>query len=167
VFQANLVFLPSTADSRIFRHEGKSVMWKKVLLYGVLLALGAVLLQWLDYTRFAHRFGSHYTEEFYTFAIAFLFLALGVWVGARLFTHRTHNAREEGNPEAVAQLGLSDREMDVLAALSIGLSNKEIAIKLNVSPNTVKTHVARILEKLEAKRRTDAIHRARELGILP
>ena len=55
----------------------------------------------------------------------------------------------------------------MLHALAAGRSNKEIATTLDVSPNTVKTHVARLFEKLDAKRRTDAINRARELGIVP
>ncbi len=73
----------------------------------------------------------------------------------------------DGNPKALAALGISPRELAVLQALAGGRSNKEIAIALDVSPNTVKTHVANLFEKLEARRRTDAINRARELGILP
>jgi ATP/maltotriose-dependent transcriptional regulator MalT len=72
----------------------------------------------------------------------------------------------DGNPRALASLGISPRELRVLEELAAGHSNKEIAARLHVSPHTVKTHVARLLEKLEAKRRTDAIARARELGIL-
>jgi ATP/maltotriose-dependent transcriptional regulator MalT len=63
-------------------------------------------------------------------------------------------------------LGVSDREFEVLTLLAQGRSNKEIAKQLGVSPNTVKTHVASLFEKLESKRRTEAISRARELGIL-
>ncbi len=57
--------------------------------------------------------------------------------------------------------------MEVLALIADGLSNKEIAARLHVSPNTVKTHVARVLEKFEVNRRTAALARARELGLLP
>ena len=63
-------------------------------------------------------------------------------------------------------LGISDRELEVLELLAAGQSNKEIARRLEVSPNTVKTHVARLFEKLEARRRTEAILRARELGMI-
>ena len=66
----------------------------------------------------------------------------------------------------MAALGISGRELEVLHALAAGQANKEIARSLGVSPNTVKTHVARLYEKLEAKRRTDAVARARALGIL-
>jgi DNA-binding NarL/FixJ family response regulator len=72
-----------------------------------------------------------------------------------------------GNPEAQAALGISPRELAVLRELAAGRSNKEIALALQVSPNTIKTHVARLFEKLDARRRTDAINRARELGIVP
>jgi len=73
----------------------------------------------------------------------------------------------DGNPNAVASLGISARELRVLQELAAGRSNKEIAALLEVSPNTVKTHVARLFEKLGAKRRTEAINKARELGIVP
>jgi ATP/maltotriose-dependent transcriptional regulator MalT len=73
----------------------------------------------------------------------------------------------DGNPQALATLGISPRELTVLKSLAAGRSDKEIARELNVSPHTVKTHVRRLFEKLEAKRRTDAVNRARELGILP
>jgi ATP/maltotriose-dependent transcriptional regulator MalT len=64
-------------------------------------------------------------------------------------------------------LGISSRELEVLALLAAGASNKEIARRLEVSPNTVKTHVTKLFAKLEASRRTEAIQRARELGIIP
>jgi len=70
----------------------------------------------------------------------------------------------DGNPKAVASLGASPREL--VAEGAAGRSNKEIARRLQVSPNTVKTHLARLYEKLGAQRRTDAVNRARELGII-
>jgi ATP/maltotriose-dependent transcriptional regulator MalT len=72
----------------------------------------------------------------------------------------------DGNPNAVASLGISPRELVVLKELAAGHSNKQIARRLEVSPNTVKTHLARLYEKLGAQRRTDAVNRARELGII-
>jgi DNA-binding CsgD family transcriptional regulator len=128
--------------------------------YGAFLAAGTVALQWIDYQRVAR---SH-SAEVYVFLVAAAFLALGVFVGMRLFG--TKPAVFEGNPRALKSLGISARELRVLEELAAGRSNKEIAARLGVSPNTVKTHVARLLEKLGAKRRTDAINRARELGIV-
>jgi DNA-binding CsgD family transcriptional regulator len=135
---------------------------KRITLYGAFLAAGTVALQWLDYQRLAR---SH-SSEIYIFLIAALFLALGIFTGTRLFAVPAPMAAD-GNPQAQAALGISARELVVLKELAAGRSNKEIAIALEVSPNTVKTHVSRLFEKLEARRRTDAINRARELGILP
>ena len=136
-------------------------MWKQVLAYGALLAVGTLALQWLDIRRLAL---SH-ADEVYILLVALGFLGLGVWVGVRLFAPPPRPPAE-GNPEAVAALGISPRELTVLQALAEGRSNKEIAALLHVSPNTVKTHLARLFEKLGARRRTEAVHRARELGIL-
>ena len=134
----------------------------RIALYGGLLAAGTLALQWLDYQRLAR---SH-SSEIYILLIAALFLALGMFVGKRLFGG-VAPAAATGNPKALAALGISPRELAVLRELGAGRSNKEIAAALKVSPNTVKTHVARLFEKLDARRRTDAINRARELGILP
>ncbi len=137
-------------------------MWKRITFYGVLLALGTLALQWLDYKRLAHT----YSDAFYAFSIAAGFLILGIVIGVRVFGRKEAAEVFDGNPQAVSSLGLSERELTVLKELADGHSNKEIAAKLNVSPNTIKTHIARIFEKLDAKRRTDAVNRARELGIL-
>jgi DNA-binding CsgD family transcriptional regulator len=136
-------------------------MWKRVLGYGVLLAAGTALLQWLDYQRMARSA----SLELYLGLVALGFLALGVYVGARAFAARP-TAPFDGNPQALASLGISARELEVLQELAAGHSNKEIARKLDVSPNTVKTHVARLFEKLGAQRRTAAIRKARELGLV-
>lgn len=137
-------------------------MWKRVWGYGLLLAAGTLALQWLDYLHLARlRSGG-----FYLFVVALAFLALGVVVGVRLMGRVPQPEGAEGNPQAVAALGISPRELAVLQELAAGRSNKEIAQRLDVSPNTVKTHVARLYEKLGARRRTEAVLRARELGIL-
>ena len=136
-------------------------MVRTILIYGALLAAGAFGLQWLEF-QFVVR---THTTETYLVLIAIAFMGLGVWVGARLF-RRSAAAPFEPNMRVRETLGVSDREFEVLTLLAQGRSNKEIAKQLDVSPNTVKTHVASLFEKLEAKRRTEAISRARELGIL-
>jgi DNA-binding NarL/FixJ family response regulator len=138
-------------------------MWKRATFYGVLLAAGTLALQWLDYQRLARA----HSGEFYLFLVAAAFLVLGVFIGARVMRSGPAAAGFDGNPKAQASLGISPRELMVLRELAAGCSNKEIAAHLHVSPNTVKTHVARLFDKLGAQRRTDAINKARELGIVP
>ncbi len=138
-------------------------MWKRVLGYGVLLGAGTLALQALDYLWLARA----HPDELVLFLIAAGFLMLGVVLGARVIGARHHPVAFDGNPRALESLGISPREVDVLQELVAGRSNKEIAARLNVSPNTVKTHVARLFEKLGARRRTEAIRRARELGLVP
>ncbi|BCW87207.1 HTH-type transcriptional regulator MalT [Alphaproteobacteria bacterium SO-S41] len=135
---------------------------KRVILYGALLAAGTVALQWLDYQRLART----QFADIYIVLIAVAFLALGIFLGARLLA-APKPLPFDGNPEVQSTLGISPRELTVLHELAAGRSNKEIAAELGVSPNTVKTHIARLFAKLEAKRRTDAIAKARELGIVP
>jgi DNA-binding CsgD family transcriptional regulator len=136
-------------------------MLRTILIYGVILAVGAFGLEWLQYRYFVRA----YPTEAWIVLIALSFMGLGIWVGARLF-HRAPPAPFAINTRVQATLSISDRELQVLELLAAGQSNKEIATRLNVSPNTVKTHVAKLFEKLEVKRRTEAILRARELGML-
>jgi DNA-binding CsgD family transcriptional regulator len=137
-------------------------MWKRAALYGAFLAAGTILLQWLDFQRLARV----HSGDLYIFLTAALFLGLGIFVGTRVGTPPAP-ARAEGNPRAQAALGISPSELVVLHQVAAGRSNKEIALRLKISPNTVKTHVARLFDKLGAKRRTDAVNKARELGIVP
>jgi DNA-binding NarL/FixJ family response regulator len=137
-------------------------MWKRVAVYAALLAAGTFVLQWLDYQRIARV----HSGEVYLFLVALGFLVLGVVIGVRVLAPPAAKPFD-GNPKAAAALGLSERELEVLAELAAGHANKEIAARLHVSPNTVKTHVARVFEKLEASRRTEAIRKARELGLVP
>ena len=136
-------------------------MWKRIVLYGVLLAVGAAALQWLDYQRLAR----HWAQEIYIGLIAAGFLALGLWLGRALFVREA--APFDGNPKAQVALGMTPRELGVLQELAQGRSNKEIARRLGISPETVKTYLARLYERLGARRRTEALLRARELGLIP
>jgi DNA-binding NarL/FixJ family response regulator len=136
-------------------------MLRPVLLYGIALAALAFLLEWLDYKHAVHS----WSTEFYITCIAVIFVALGIWVGNRLTARpREPYARNEA---AIASLGISTREIEVLDMLAAGHANKVIARHLDISPNTVKTHVAKLFEKLEVTSRTQAIGKARELDILP
>jgi len=134
---------------------------RTILIYGVLLAVGALGLQWLEFQYLVRA----YPFQIYAAIIALAFLALGVWAGARLF-RRPPPEPFAVNDRALESLGISGREREVLGLLAAGRSNKEIARDLELSPNTVKTHVSKLFEKLAVRRRTEAISRARELGIL-
>ena len=137
-------------------------MKKSILLYSLAVASGAFLLQWLEY-QYAVRV---FSTGVYVAIIALLFAALGVWVGHRL---SAPTAREpfERNVQTINYLGISKREYEVLELLAQGHSNREIAETLFVSPNTVKSHLGRLYEKLEVSRRTQAIQKARTLRMIP
>lgn len=135
-------------------------MWTRVAIYGVLLGAGTLALSWLDYQHLARsRMG-----DLYILLIAAGFLTLGVFAGRRLFAGPPQPF--DGNPQARAALGVSARELKVLEELAAGRSNKEIARRLGISPETVKTHVARLYDRLDARKRIDAINRARALGLV-
>lgn len=136
-------------------------MVRLVLFYGTALASLAFLLEWLDYKHAVRA----WSTEAYIAGIAVVFVLLGIWVGNRL-TARPREAYAR-NDAAIASLGISAREIEVLDMLAAGHANKVIARRLDISPNTVKTHVARIFQKLEVTSRTQAISKARELAILP
>lgn len=136
-------------------------LWRTILVYGALFAIGAFGLHWLEW-RFMIR---AHAVDVYVALVAVAFLAVGVWVGVRIF-RRPAPVAFEPNTQAQASLDISGRELEVLQLLAAGLSNKEIAQRLDVSPNTIKTHVGRLFEKLAVRRRTAAIQRARELGII-
>jgi DNA-binding CsgD family transcriptional regulator len=138
-------------------------MLRTVLVYGLALAAGAVALQWLEYRVWART----HPGSLYIALLAAAFLGLGVWVGARLFRREPRTDPFAPNERARESLGITEREREVLQLLADGRSNKEIAARLGLSPNTVKTHVARLFEKLKVARRTEAILLARELGLLP
>lgn len=138
-------------------------MLKTVLIYGFVLAAGAVALQWLEYQIWARA----HPGTVYIALIAAAFLGLGIWVGARLFRSEPRAGEFSPNERAQSSLGITEREREVLQLLADGRSNKEIAGRLGLSPNTVKTHVARLFEKLRVARRTEAILVARELGLVP
>lgn len=136
-------------------------MIRPIILYGIGLAAAAFLLEWLNYKHVVHR----WSTEFYIAIIAVLCIALGIWAGNRL-TARPRQAFVR-NDAAIAALGLSARECEVLAMLAAGHANKVIARQLDISPNTVKTHIARVYEKLAVASRTQAVQKARTLDILP
>ena len=137
-------------------------MIRIVIIYALLLACAAFALEWLQYQYFAKA----YSVELYVVLIALGFASLGIWVGHRL-TEKKPRGRFERNDTALKSLGISGRELEVLEALADGQSNKEIGRTLDISPNTVKTHIARLYEKLQVRGRVRAIEEARSLHLIP
>jgi len=137
-------------------------MARTIILYALALAAAATALEWLKY-RYWERVLS---TEIYIFLIAAGFIALGLWAGRKL-TPRPAGPDFERNDAAIRSLGLTARECEILALLASGQSNKEMARALGISPNTVKTHIARVFEKLEVQKRIHAIEKARWLSLIP
>jgi DNA-binding CsgD family transcriptional regulator len=137
-------------------------MLRHSLLYGTVLACLALLLELMDFRHLMHQ----WSTEFYVLCVALLFASLGIWLGNRL-TPQPRGSDFELNTAAIAELGISAREVEVLGHLAEGASNKLIARRLDISPNTVKTHISRLFEKLDATNRTEAIAKARGLDLLP
>jgi DNA-binding CsgD family transcriptional regulator len=137
-------------------------MWRTILPYALALVVAAVALESLKF-RYATRAVS---TELYVFLLALGFIALGLWAGHKL-TPRPAGPGFKRNDAAIRSLGLTPRECEILERLAVGESNKEMARTLGISPNTVKTHLARLYEKLEVERRVQAIEKARSLSLIP
>jgi len=140
-------------------------MRKTILLYSVALAALTGILKFIEY-RYLVR---DLSLEFYLGVVAVLCAGLGVWAGLRLTRRKVIIANPDfkHNEAELQRLGISKREYEVLELMAQGLSNQEIADKLFVSLNTVKTHSSNLFMKLDARRRTQAVQRAKEFGLLP
>ena len=146
---------------------------KTVLVYGI---LGGVLIAVLKLVEYRFLVLEH-SLEIYGGIVALLFSGLGIWLGLKLTrTRETVVVREvpvpvtgpfARNETRLEQLGITPRELEILEAMAAGFSNREIAERLFVSENTVKTHAARLFDKLSARRRTQAVQRAKEAGLIP
>ena len=137
------------------------VVARTIFIYAIALAAAATALQWVEYRYLVHAF----PFEIYVALVAVAFLALGAWT-ARQLTPRPASASFEINQAALRSLRLTAREYEILQRLASGQSNKELARALAISPNTVKTHVARLYEKLEVRNRVEAIEKARLLALI-
>jgi NarL family two-component system response regulator LiaR len=144
---------------------------KYIILYGLALAVLLLLLKWLEW-RFLV---VDRAIEIYGGALAVLFTALGIWLALKLGRPKWKTIVVEKevfvrpgaiNEKELARLGLSPRELDVLRLMAEGLSNQEIAARLFVSLNTIKTHSANLFMKLDVRRRTQAIEKARKLHLI-
>jgi two-component system, NarL family, response regulator LiaR len=148
-------------------------MRKHVLLYGL---LGGVLIAGLKLIEYRWLVVEH-SVEIYGGLVAAVFAGLGIWLGLKL-TRRTETVvvREVmvaapvnfvRDQVKVESLGITPRELEILELIAEGLSNKEIAARVFVSENTVKTHSSRVFDKLGARRRTQAVQLGKELRLIP
>jgi DNA-binding CsgD family transcriptional regulator len=148
-------------------------MKRHVLIYGLIAGILIAVLKWTEY-RFLvieHSF------EIYGGLIAATFAVLGIWLGLKLTgTRQRIVVKEVPVPAAEPfvpderkreDLGITPRELEILELIAQGMSNREIAGKLYVSENTVKTHSSRVFDKLGAKRRTQAVQFGKQFGLLP
>lgn len=136
-----------------------------ILLYSLALAALLFLLQWLQFGYMVRDL----SLEFYLGVVALVFTSVGIWAGLKLTRPKTKVVVQSTfifNEEECNRLGISKRELEVLELMAQGLSNQEIADKLFVSLNTVKTHSANLFIKLDAKRRTQAVQRAKDLQLI-
>ena len=146
-------------------------MRRHILLFGV---VGGVLIVVLKVTEYRFLVVEH-SLEIYGGIVAATFAAVGIWLGLKL-TRKEVVIKEvpvpaDGpftvNTGKLEELSITARELEVLQLIAGGLSNREIAEKLFVSENTVKTHSSRVFDKLGAKRRTQAVQVAKEFGLIP
>jgi NarL family two-component system response regulator LiaR len=148
-------------------------MKRHVVIYGL---IGGILIAVLKWTEYRFLVVEH-SIEIYGGLIAATFAVLGIWLGLKLTGPRQRVVVKEvrvpaGKPFAPDErkredLGITRRELEILELIAQGMSNREIAGKLYVSENTVKTHSSRVFDKLGAKRRTQAVQFGKEFGLLP
>jgi NarL family two-component system response regulator LiaR len=148
-------------------------MRRHVLLYGLLAGVLIAGLRLLEYRWLV----LEHSVEIYGGLVAAVFATLGIWLGLKLTRHtETVVVREVEVPaplnfvrdqNKLEALGITPRELEILELIAAGLSNKEIAERVYVSENTVKTHSSRVFDKLGARRRTQAVQLGKELRLIP
>ena len=148
-------------------------MHKHVLLYGLLGGVLIVGLKLIEYRWLM----VEYSVEIYGGIVAAVFAGVGIWLGLKLTRHTETVVVREVMVEApvnfvrnqarLESLGITPRELEILELMAAGLSNREIAERVHVSENTVKTHSSRVFDKLGARRRTQAVQLGKELRLIP
>ena len=158
-------------------------MKKKLFIYTLIYGLcGGLLIAALKLIEYRFIVLEH-SVEIYGGLIALLFAAVGIWLGLKITKKEQIIVERETiverevlvpagtpfalNEQRMEQLAITKRELEILGLIAQGMSNREIADKLFVSENTVKTHSSRLFDKLSAKRRTQAVQRGKELGLIP
>ena len=148
-------------------------MRKHALLYGLLAGVLIAGLKLLEYRWLL----VEHSVEIYVALVAAVFAAVGIWLGGRLTRPRETVVVREVMVPAPAEfvrdearlesLGITPRELEILGLMAEGLSNREIAARVSVSENTVKSHSSRVFDKLGARRRTQAVQLGKAWRIIP
>ena len=150
---------------------------KKIIVYGLVYGVcGGLLIVVLKLVEYRFLVVQH-SVEIYGGLTALVFAILGIWLGLKLTRKEEVVVVKEVavlttqpfalNEERLRELSITRRELEILELIAQGMSNREIAEKLFVSENTVKTHSSRLFDKLSAKRRTQAVQIGKELGLIP
>ena len=156
-------------------YYGRTVSKKQTLVHVLIYGLsGGVLIALLRFLEVRFLILEH-SVEIYGGLIAALFSGIGIWLGLKLTRKKEVVVVKEVlasqpfalNEERLKDLGITKRELEILELIARGMSNREIAEKLFVSENTVKTHSSRLFDKLSAKRRTQAVQIGKEMGLIP
>ena len=148
-------------------------MRKSVLLYGLVGGALIALLRLVEYRYLV----VEYSVEIYGGLVAVVFVTLGIWLGLRMTGRKERVVVREvavpapavftRNEQKLTETGITPRELEILELIAAGLSTREIAGRVFVSENTVKTHSSRVFDKLGAKRRTQAVQLGKEFGLIP
>jgi two-component system, NarL family, response regulator LiaR len=148
--------------------------YSHLILYGCCLSAILFLLKWMQWKFII----VDNAIEIYIGLIACLFTALGIWIALKLTKPKVEtrivekkiyvhaDSAFEIDQQQLEILNLRPREFEVLQLMADGLSNAEIAEKLFISLSTVKTHASGIFEKMDVKRRTQAIEKGKRLHII-
>jgi two-component system, NarL family, response regulator LiaR len=172
-----------TCNLRSRKFTATNHVKKQVLVYGLIYGLcGGLLIAALKLIEYRFIVLEH-SIEIYGGLTALLFATLGIWLGLKItrkeqvIVERERIVEREVmvpslpsfalNEQRLQELAITKRELEILGLIAQGLSNREIAEKLFVSENTVKTHSSRLFDKLNARRRTQAVQRGKELGLIP
>ncbi len=137
------------------------VVKKTIFFYAFALAGIAWLLNFFQYKQSVRVLST----EGYVVLVALVFATLGLWMGRRLAGRRERGSFQR-NQQALEYLGITERELEVLELVAKGMSNQQVADRLFVSTNTVKTHLKHLFDKLDVSRRTQAVGKARELRLI-
>jgi len=147
-------------------------MKRHIVILGLVGGILIAVLRWSEYQFLV----IEHSFEIYGALVAILFAGFGIWLGVKLTKPREKIVLQEVavpagpfilNQPQLDALGITPRELEILSLIAQGLSNREIAGRLFVSENTVKTHCSRAFDKLGARRRTQAVQLSKQLGLLP